>query len=197
MGTLKLFSRDCLPLDQVVKLLESKTFVETGCFYGDSLDYAMQVGFTECYSCDIDPQMIEICNNRFKNSQVNVTITQESSVEFLTNLMPKIQHNPSVVFFLDAHLFGFDKSKGSMEVVKDDFTFPLEKELDIIYQHRKDKQDIIICDDLRIYEDDLFENGVWADRHQFGLNLDFISKYQEYSVKKFTNQEGYLLLSRK
>jgi hypothetical protein len=73
----------------------------------------------------------------------------------------------------------------------------LEKELDIIYQHRKDKQDIIICDDLRIYEDDLFENGVWADRHQFGLNLDFISKYQEYSVKKFTNQEGYLLLSRK
>jgi hypothetical protein len=84
-----------------------------------------------------------------------------------------------------------------MEVVKDDFTFPLEKELDIIYQHRKDKQDIIICDDLRIYEDDLFENGVWADRHQFGLNLDFISKYQEYSVKKFTNQEGYLLLSRK
>lgn len=196
MGSLNLFSRDCIPLDLLKTSLNTNTFVETGCYYGDSLLYAVTVGFTRCYSCDIDQTMVDFCKSRLKDSPAEIEISQESSIEFLTNLMPKIKDVKSVVFFLDAHLPEFDKNQGQIKINKDEFTFPLEQELDIIYQHRKDHQDVIICDDLRIYEDLPFQNGVWHDRHQFNLNSDFLNKYVGYTVKKFTEQEGYILLAK-
>lgn len=194
MGNLANFSSQCMPLELLQKKLSAKVFIETGCFRGWSLGYALSIGFDECFSCDIDSEMIEYCNYTLFQYKNKFKIFKNDSITFLDNLLPKLVDTSSIIFYLDAHLPGFDKGQIT-EITLTDFTFPLEKELEIINNYRANYDDIIICDDLRIYEDGNFENGNWIDRHQFGLSLNFLSKYN-YSIQRFYQQEGYFMLSK-
>jgi hypothetical protein len=100
-----------------------------------------------------------------------------------------------VLFFLDAHLPGWYYGWPPNNNFEHDVNFPLEKELDIIFSKRSQYKDVIICDDLRIYEDNSYEGGIWADRLTVSdkLNSDFLSKYNR-KVSKFYADEGYVLL---
>lgn len=192
MGSLVSFSKSCESLSDVKTSSNAKVFIETGCFRGKSLEFALQTGFEFCYSCDVDQEMIDHCENTLNYD--NFEIHLADSVTFLDNLLPKLNEHQSIVFFLDAHLPGHDKKAQYDNIVLTDETFPLERELDVIYKHRQNKTDVIICDDLRIYEDGPFTNGIWTGRYPFNLNLNFIEKYPA-SVKKYYADEGYLVLN--
>ena len=186
MGSLDGF---CISFDlhKVVKENNITTLVETGCHLGHSLSYAIPMGFKTMYSCDIDQKYIDICTNRFRN-QDNIILEHCSSVDFLTNLLPKLDDQETILFFLDAHLPEHDAAVN--------VALPLEEELDIIWQHRKDKKDHIIVDDWRIYEENDFTGGNWNDRSQYGNpTLEFLNKY-DYKIQKFLTHEGYLYLSK-
>ncbi len=191
MGSLSNFNQS-VNIQELINKNDIKTFVETGCFRGNSLDYALKFNnIQKLYSCDIDEYAIEQCNQRFKNK--NISLHHCDSVSFLKQILPEISTN--CLFWLDAHLPDFEKTSGQT-YTDNKHNFPLEKELSIIHKSRKKFNDIIIVDDLRIYEDGDFEGGNWKDRNKFGtLNLDFLKKYN-YDVQKFYSQEGYILLQK-
>jgi hypothetical protein len=186
MGSLHGFCSQ-LDLKNVVKENNISVFVETGCHLGHTLSHALYLGFQTLYSCDIDSKYIDHCNKRF-NSHEWIHIEHKTSVDFLRDLLPKLDSEQSVVFFLDAHLPELDASVN--------ISLPLEEEMDIIWEHRKDKNEHLVIDDLRIYEENDFTGGNWTDRHLYGNpTLDFLNKY-DYNVQKFLYEEGYLYLTR-
>lgn len=191
MGSLQNFNDRCEKIKYLKKVYGSKVFVETGCFRGNSLSYALTLGFEKLYSCDVDQEMIDHCTNLFKDS---VNLFLGTSTEFLEFTLPLLASYESVVFYLDAHLPEHDKNNGE-KVIETVLNFPLKEEIKLINQYRKDKNDVIICDDLRIYEDGPFEGGNWDKRKEFeGLDLEFLSDYN-YHINKYYNQEGYILLT--
>ncbi len=191
MGSLINFDQECKSLKSLKEEYDSTVFVETGCFRGNSLGHALNLDFESFYSCDIDKEMIDYCNDKFKRDDLH--IFPGTSTTFLRLQLPLLDSVESIIFYLDAHLPEHDKTSG--QVLTDNvLNFPLEEELQIINNLRPNKNDVIIIDDLRIYEDGHFTGGNWSERHRFNLNLDFLSKYN-YKIEKFYQQEGYLLLT--
>lgn len=191
MGSLINFDQECKNLKSLKDEYNSTVFVETGCFRGNSLAHALNLDFGRFYSCDIDEEMINYCINRF--NKTNLYIHHGTSVDFLKQQVSLFNDVSSIMFYLDAHLPEHDKSSGKI-LTDNVLNFPLEEELTIINNLRSNKKDVIIIDDLRIYEDGPFTGGNWSERHRFNLNLDFLSKYN-YKIEKFYQQEGYLLLT--
>ena len=190
MGSLSNFNDTCLNIGHLKSEYALNVFVETGCFLGNTLNYVKDKGFERLYSCDIDKEMVDRC----KTISPNLELFHGSSVEFLNDLLPKLE-NDRVLFYLDAHLPEHDKNNGE-KLVETDLNFPLKEEIEIINRYRAGKKDVIICDDLRIYEDGPFEGGNWSNRKLFkGLDLEFLTLYN-YRVDKFYSQEGYILLTQ-
>lgn len=194
MGSLQDFSSNCKTIRNLRIRHSCNVFVETGCFVGNSLNYALQQGFERLYSCDIDQEMIDHCNYYFRNYK-NLTIYKNTSTEFLELLLPQLAQD-KIVFYLDAHLPEHDKNNGKV-ILDSELNFPLQQEIEIINRIRPNSQDVIICDDLRIYEDGPFTGGNWAKRLEFRIPslFDFLDKYN-YNIEKFYSCEGYLLLTR-
>ena len=116
------------------------SFVETGCYQGDSLMFAKDIGFDKLYSCDIDNNCVIKCQALIPNSK----ITNLESISFFKEILPTLTEK--TFFWLDAHFpayYGLPEN----ETTK----FPLIEELKLIkslkhnYQH-----DVIMCDDIRI-----------------------------------------------
>jgi hypothetical protein len=193
MGKLADFDKKCLKLDNLIEQYNLTLFVETGCFYGDSTKHASSKGFKEIYSCDIDPEMIAHCQKTLANKDTRIHLVLNDSLTFLKELLPKLDKEQNCLFFLDAHLPGHDKRSNYKDIQLSELTFPLEQELDIIYNLRNKSKDVIIIDDLRIYEDNQYDSGNWKERYQFNLTSDFLNQYP-IEVKKFMSKEGYALL---
>ena len=190
MGSLSNFNDTCVKISKLKDNYSLNVFVETGCFRGNTLKYANGLNFERMYSCDIDQEMIDAC----KNISPSLELFKGTSVEFLESILPKLEGD-RILFFLDAHLPEHDKSNGN-KWIESDLNFPLQEELKIINKYRKDKKDVIVCDDLRIYEYGPFEGGNWDKRKYFEtLDLKFISDYN-YNMSKFYSQEGYILLTK-
>ena len=188
MGSLNNFNDTCINLSKLKNEFNLNVFVETGCFRGNTLRYMTKFNFEKMYSCDIDIEMINQC----RSIALNLELFHLNSIEFLEQLLPRLEQD-RVLFYLDAHLPEHDKNNGQ-KLVETPLNFPLEKEIEIIYKYRSNKRDVIVCDDLRIYEDGPFEGGNWTERHRFtGLDLSFLERYN-YQVTKFYSQEGYILL---
>lgn len=192
MGSLINFDQTCKKLKELKEKYNSTVFIETGCFRGNSLEYALNIDYQKYFSCDIDQEMVNYCNAIFNNESLRIDLN--NSVNFLKNILPELDSHNSIMFYLDAHLPEHDKSSGKI-LTDNVLNFPLEEELTIINNLRSNKKDVIIIDDLRIYEDGPFTGGNWSERHRFNLNLDFLNKYN-YKIEKFYQQEGYILLTR-
>ena len=192
MGSLVDFNANCRKLQDLKDKFNSSIFIETGCFRGNSLGFAIGVNFQKFYSCDIDQEMVDYCLTSFNKD--NLEIYNMTSTEFLDFLLPLLDEHDSIMFYLDAHLPEHDKTSGAV-LLENELNFPLEEELDIINKYRSNKNDVIIIDDLRIYEDGPFTGGNWDKRFMFNLSFDFISKHN-YHIEKFYSQEGYILLTR-
>lgn len=190
MGSLSNFNDTCVKLTALKQKYNINVFVETGCFKGNTLRYCSGLGFDRMYSCDIDQEMIDHC----KDISPTLELFHGTSIDFLEQLLPKLDSD-RILFYLDAHLPEHDKNNGE-KWVESDLNFPLQEELKIINKYRKEKSDVIICDDLRIYEYGPFEGGNWDKRKYFEtLDLKFISDYN-YIMNKFYSQEGYILLTK-
>jgi hypothetical protein len=193
MSKLADFDVNCFRIDNLIEQHKLSIFVETGCFRGHSLEYAASKSFEEIYSCDIDPEMVDNCQIKLANKDQRIKISLGDSVNYLNNLLPKLDPKKNCLFFLDAHMPGHDKRGYYDDIQLDEYTFPLEKELEIIYGTRTASKDVIIIDDLRIYEDNQYDSGNWPGRTPFNLTSAFLNKYN-VDIKKYTRKEGYALL---
>ena len=84
-----------------VKQLGVKTFVETGTFRGDSLEFfAIRYPNVQCYSCDISPVYAGKTKSRLRDLP-NVHVWGMDSLELLRRM--SYSGKPPFLFWLDAH----------------------------------------------------------------------------------------------
>lgn len=117
---------------------KKRIFVETGTFGGDSIQKALDAGFEEVYSMDIDAICVEGGKNRFQNHS-SVHISFGDSSYQLWDVIATFDE--PVVFWLDAHNGFPDPSAINTK------NTPLIEELEQIKKHPI-KTHTILIDDL-------------------------------------------------
>lgn len=199
MGDIKIFD-----INDIKTKFNLKTFFETGTLYGDTVDYYKNT-FEQLFTVEIDKDLATSAIQRFKSTS-NINVYWGSSVQGLKDLLPTISTN--ILFWLDAHFPGADAHKVSYDAEKDqDTRLPLEKELHTILELRPENKDVIIIDDLWLYEDGPFEWGSFDNhmksigstvtRESLGVkNSDFIYDLIKgrYEYKKDYHHQGYLII---
>ena len=139
-------------------------FIETGCYLGDGIQLAIDSGFEEIYSIEIEDKFIEICQNKFQNK---VNLIKGDSYNELSRLLEKYS-NDSFTYWLDGHYSGPGTGKG----VKD---FPIMEEIECILK-RDIRGEIIYVDDMRIIKN-------YDDSINFDKILDLVKKYKsDYKI---------------
>jgi hypothetical protein len=113
-------------------------FVETGSYAGDGVQAALDYGFENIISIEVNPPNFEECLNRFKDIP-NVRLIKGDSATNLFSIIKFI--NRPITFWLDAHYSGENSPIGIVKM-------PLLYELDQIRKHHI-KNHTIIIDDVR------------------------------------------------
>ena len=88
-----------LSLPVITKYL-THTFVETGTYQGEAVQFALQVGFKEIHSVELNASMAAGCTSRFAGNKT-VTIYSGPSDKLLPTILAKVSE--PVTFWLDAH----------------------------------------------------------------------------------------------
>lgn len=191
MGSLKRFN-----LSKISKQYECPYFFETGTWTGNGLAYAKNTSFVKLYSSEIMPEIADKARKRFASENRIEIFTGNSTAVFEQTL-----HiiNGNCVFWLDAHFPGAEEGlKDYNEYDNEQVKLPLEKELQLIKDIRSTFYDVILIDDLRIYETGPFTSGNLPE----GIlppsfrSIDFVFKLfgDSHEVIRSYEDEGYLLL---
>lgn len=155
-----------------------KVFVETGTYTGSGASYLASL-CERGYTIDVFKQCA-ILND-------SITFLYGESTEHLEKIC---QEEPEdIVFWLDAH---YPADYGVPTGIK---VLPLVEELEIIAKYRQDKKDLILIDDLRIYETRNYQSGNLPISHQPG-DGGFMEKVKAMfpgrELRVELDDEGYL-----
>jgi hypothetical protein len=135
-----LFSPE-LQIEQIKNHFQLENFIETGCYQGDGLNFARDIGFQHLYSCDINKEYVDLCLKRINSA----TIRHQTSTEFLKDILPTI--NGTSLFWLDAHYPTYYGLEDENELTK----FPLLEEVQLVIDLKKNyHRDVFVLDDLRV-----------------------------------------------
>jgi hypothetical protein len=146
-------------LEPLIAEYNIENFVETGTGEGVSLSYALlQRKLKYFWSIEIDkelyrsPKVVDAIA-RLTSKDQQVTLIHEESVKGLRKIIPLLSPNPTL-FWLDAHFPGYGYQGKSVEasIHGDKSALPVVAELCEIAFHRKDQRDVIIIDDLILFE---------------------------------------------
>lgn len=203
MGNIKIYD-----IEPVLRKFNTKFFVETGTLNGDAVDYMREYNLEKYISFEIMPELAEKASKRFKDDN-RVQIICGDTSEILSDYINNLDGN--IVFWLDAHFPGADigiRTYGDESNANKNL--PLEREIEVIKKRSKKYNDIIIIDDLWIYEDGEYEWGTF-DSHmeRCGHSLrkkdlncgdaSFIrNAFEEtHNIKTVYNLQGSLILTPK
>jgi hypothetical protein len=184
-------------LAELIKAFNADTFFETGTGFGFGVQVARTLPFKLILSVEIVASEVERIRPAF-GSDPRVQLLIGRSIDLMPQVLPRIPGN--IIFWLDAHFPGAHHHLRGYDAEKDvDTRLPLERELALIKQLRPGKRDVILIDDLRIYENDKFEWGNLSDIGQQGLgkfDCKFLySTFQDtHDAHRFLNHSGYLAL---
>jgi hypothetical protein len=170
-------------------------YVETGTGAGDCLRHALQFNFSKLRSVEIYPQIFERVNNGFSDDRVKIYLG--NSYEKMQEMVQDLDGN--TLFFLDAHFPGADFHFETYTSTEDYHTrLPLEREVRNLVNLRDTSNDVIIIDDLRVYEDNNYSDGNWPLRSQAGGNgVEFIYELfgQTHIIEKDLRFQGFLIIT--
>lgn len=186
-------------------------FVETGTLYGDGVKYAMEStnnAFKEIHSIELLDDLHEDASSKF-SSFTNIHIHHGRSVDLLEGVIKNLDGN--ILFWLDAHYPGADIGRNSyyQPEKEEKEVLPLESELAIIKKVRENYDDVIICDDLWLYEDGVYGSDAGTlDNHlkihcggetkeQIGKpNANFFDEFwaSTHDIIKLKDDQGYAIL---
>jgi len=175
-----------------------KNLVETGTSDGVQFFDYLKFNFDDYYSCEIIKEQYDIAVRNIGHIK-NIHITNQSSVNFLSELLPKIKDIPTI-FWLDAHLPGSEIGLPLSYEKDRKLRMPLEDEIFLLHKLKNTKNDVILCDDLRHYEDGNYESGNWVQRKDLGGDsVDFIYEYfkDTHNIIKNYNYGGCVILTPK
>jgi len=174
-------------------------FVETGTGIGTGLAYALTHNFDKLYSMEINYQLYHECKDKFNDSRLE--LIHNTSLSGLKIILPELDKNDKVLFWLDAHFPGADFQLGSYDdKISEILKLPLKSEIELIHKTRKNCKDVFIIDDLQLFEDGDYELKWEQDFiDKFRRSNEFI--YNLYSkthnfIKDYRHQ-GFLILEPK
>ena len=177
-----------------------QVFFETGTGLGHSLKHALDNGnFSTLYSSEIHAPTAERASMLFA-SHPQVHILHSDSTTALTSILREVPSTTPIFFFLDAHFPGeVEVGYNYAENTPNGVTMPLQEELQLIRQLRPNAMDVIVVDDLKLYEDGPFENGQisnnFANIPPSWRNLDFVhALFPDKTIEKSYLDDGYLIL---
>jgi hypothetical protein len=157
MGDIKIYD-----ISEIIDKCKSKFFVETGTLLGDAVEHVRQYKFDKIISFEIIEELADKAKERFKDdSRVDIVLGDSSKV------LPKALDglNGNAIFWLDAHFPGADIGINSYtDDIETNTNLPLEREIRAIAARVGKYNDVIIIDDLWIYEDGEWEWGTF-DNH--------------------------------
>lgn len=125
-----------MPINFDLKKYLSEVFIETGTFYGAGVRKALEAGFNEIYSIEIDPEKFKHCSFMFRGNPKVHLILGDSTTE-LPKLLSSLTKR--CTFWIDAHYSGEGGKMGAK-------WSPIKEELEAIKSY-KVKDNIIIVDD--------------------------------------------------
>ena len=182
---------------EYIQTYNLENYIETGTGIGDCLRHALQFDFKKLKSVEIYPQVYNIIKNEFLDSRVELFLG--NSYELIGQMVKNLEGN--TLFFLDAHFPGADSHFETYTSTKDyDTRLPLEREVHTLNSVRDLSNDVIIIDDLRIYEDNNYSEGNWDLRLQAGGNgIQFIYDVFEktHQIEKDLRSQGFLIITPK
>jgi len=128
----------------------NRYFIESGSYRGDAIQQAIDAGFQQIRSMDIDKENVVFCHHRFDlyhGGHPNVLVRQGDSSKDFYQLFGGVQE--PITFWLDAHsqLFEDEMEMGC--------PFPLLKELEQISKHTVKNHTILIDDILVLTHPDV------------------------------------------
>jgi len=200
MGDLKLFD-----LKNIKDKRNTNVLIETGTFRGEGTAYAADT-FGEVHSIEIHDGLYNAAVAKFKDNDA-VTIHHGNSLDILPDLLTTIDDN--ILFWLDAHFPGADCHEEAYDAEQNQSKrVPLSQELKLIHDSR-DGNDVIIVDDLWLYEDGPFEWGSWDDhskKHGFNVTRDELMHGESltdiiellsdtHDVQRRYEHQGYLIFT--
>ena len=199
MGLLTTFD-----IEELKKEYNLNVFVETGTGEGDSLFYASQFNFETLHSIEYLKPLYDKCIERFNLYSSIKLWNGDSLTELKNSVIPSIKNTDRVLFWLDAHFLGADfhfQSYDSLINEDEKLVFPLQHELKLIQEMRDIKNDLFIIDDLRIYEDNNYDDGNWLDAKKFNIqrNTTFFNDFFDttHHIFRMTEHQGYLAATPK
>jgi len=131
-----------MPLNaDILRANLNHTFVETGTYLGEGIESAIEAGFQEIWSVDIDPERTAEAARKFENHR-EVYCKSGDSAMHLATLVPML--DKPATYWLDAHPVGY------FNLLQPDL--PLINELLAIWFHPGNSGDIILIDDLRLFD---------------------------------------------
>lgn len=135
--------------------------VETGTGFGQSVVYALSLDvFRSIWSCEIDADTLERGKALFAQmADPRVRLFLGLSVTML-ECLGALPTNEGVLFWLDAHFPGSHFGRGGIGDEPDErVRVPLREELETIKRLRPGCRDVIMIDDLWLFEDGDYEWG--------------------------------------
>lgn len=200
MGSLNFFD-----INNIIYKFNIEVFIETGTLYGDTVEFCSKFPFTEIHSIEIIKELADKATERFISNQ-KIKIHHGNSVEILKSIIPQIKG--TCLFWLDAHFPGVDsRHKSIKEYSESSVRLPLKEELQVITQRILTFKDVIIMDDLWIYEDGPYETGLFNDHMKKmgwnitrqdiwtgGVNFVYDLFNKTHDIKKDYRHQGYITL---
>lgn len=196
MGTLRTFN-----LAPLMEAFGCRYLFETGTSAGDGVHYASFYRLDEIWSVEIVKAIADRARQRFAGDG-RVHVLNESSENALVRILPQLAPSKPILFWLDAHFPGADDGLAGYKDEQDtDRRLPLQRELDVIAALRPTSRDVVLIDDLRIYEDGPYDQGPLPDWAQTlapeRRNIDFIETSRwavTHEIKRSFKHTGYLML---
>jgi hypothetical protein len=204
MGSIRTFD-----LNEIKNKCNISTFIETGTLYGDGVDYALEYDFDRVYSIEINKELYSRASAKYANKD-KVEIIEGSSSDVLPDIIKGIDGN--ILFFLDAHFPGADAHMMSYreccEKLDYNINLPLQAELQAISERCNKYKDVIIIDDLWLWEEGQYGSGD-CDTHCKNHGHDITRKFvvgdkllepmiapfnKTHHQKRIYNHQGYLTL---
>ena len=197
-------------LNDYIEKYKIEYYFETGTGKGEALEYAARHPFKTCYTVDIDIDMVQYSYDKLKDiSTCDIEFLVGKSTDILEEYVPQLPKESPTLFFLDAHFPGADFQKCTYEESinehKDD-AVPLEEEINVILKNRDASKDVIIIDDLMLYEDGKYDHlnlssGQGWLQKEFGLEVNSKFLYEKFEkthdFKKELRSQGYLIITPK
>jgi len=187
-------------LDKFIDRYGTRIFIETGTGGGEGLKYAATFPFDRLYSVEIFQKFYELAKKNFEGDN-RVAIINAKSDQALDVLLQILPQDAPILFWLDAHFPGADYKQASYAEEKGvDIRLPLEREVEIISRHRLLKRDVIIIDDLRLYEDGDYAHGNTPELLGGAVpekrGVAFVEKAfgESHFLNRDNSREGYLAL---